>query len=79
LRVSFTDHGSGIPSEYLTMIFERFYRVPGQVAANTGTGLGLYICKQIVLAHRGKIWAESLPGQGTTFYIELPFDASVQS
>jgi len=42
----------------------------------TGTGLGLYICKQIILAHRGKIWAESTPGQGTTFFIELPISLS---
>jgi len=38
----------------------------------TGTGLGLYICKQIILAHHGKIWAESVLDKGTIFYIELP-------
>jgi signal transduction histidine kinase len=74
LRVRFTDHGQGIPQEHLPMIFERFYRVPGEVSANTGTGLGLYICKQIIMAHRGKIWAESVYQQGTTFHIELPLD-----
>ena len=42
----------------------------------TGTGLGLYICKQIIEAHRGKIWAESNTGQGTTFFIELPINSS---
>jgi len=42
----------------------------------TGTGLGLYICKQIIQAHRGKIWAESTHGQGTTFFIELPINSS---
>lgn len=70
LIVSFTDHGPGIPAESLPLIFERFYRVRSEKA--TGTGLGLYICKQIIEAHRGKIWAESTPGQGTTFFIELP-------
>ena len=70
LIVSFTDNGPGIPSESLPLVFDRFYRVRNEKA--TGTGLGLYICKQIIEAHRGKIWAESTPGQGTTFFIELP-------
>lgn len=73
--VSFIDHGPGIPQESLPLIFERFYRVRGEKTV-TGTGLGLYICKQIIQAHRGKIWAESAPGQGTTFFIELPVDSS---
>jgi signal transduction histidine kinase len=73
--VSFIDHGPGIPKESLPFIFERFYRVRGEKTV-TGTGLGLYICKQIILAHRGKIWAESNPGQGTTFFIQLPIDSA---
>ena len=72
VRVAFSDRGPGIPEGYLPFIFERFYRVPGQTI--TGTGLGLYICKQIILAHHGKIWAESVMGQGTTFFLELPLD-----
>jgi signal transduction histidine kinase len=72
--ISFIDHGPGIPKESLPLIFERFYRVRGERAI-TGTGLGLYICKQIIEAHRGKIWAESTPGQGTTFIIELPINS----
>jgi signal transduction histidine kinase len=72
LVVTFTDHGPGIPAESLPLIFERFYRLRTENA--TGTGLGLYICKQIIEAHRGKIWAESTPGQGTTFFIELPIN-----
>jgi len=68
--VTFMDNGPGIPAESLPLIFERFYRVRSEKA--TGTGLGLFICKQIIEAHRGKIWAESNPGQGTTFFIELP-------
>ena len=70
LIVSFMDNGPGIPSDSLPLIFERFYRVRSEKA--TGTGLGLYICRQIIEAHRGKIWAESNLGQGTTFFIELP-------
>jgi signal transduction histidine kinase len=72
-----TDHGPGIPPKYLSMIFERFYRVPGEDGASTGTGLGLYICKQIVQAHHGKIWAESQLKQGTSFFVELPIQASI--
>ena len=75
ILISFVDHGPGIPKESLPLIFERFYRVRGEKTV-TGTGLGLYICKQIILAHRGKIWAESTPGQGTTFFIELPINSS---
>ena len=73
--ISFMDHGPGIPAESLPLIFERFYRVRSERTV-TGTGLGLYICKQIINAHRGKIWAESTPGQGTTFFIELPINSS---
>ena len=73
--ISFIDHGPGIPKESLPLIFERFYRVRGEKTV-TGTGLGLYICKQIIQAHRGKIWAESTPGRGTTFLIELPINSS---
>jgi signal transduction histidine kinase len=72
---TFNDRGPGIPKESLPLIFERFYRVRGEKTV-TGTGLGLYICKQIIQAHRGKIWAESSPEQGTTFFIELPINPS---
>jgi signal transduction histidine kinase len=72
LVIQFKDHGPGIPQESLPLIFERFYRARSEKA--TGTGLGLFICKQIIDAHRGKIWAESTLGQGTTFFIELPIN-----
>jgi signal transduction histidine kinase len=68
---SLQDGGPGIPEEYLPFLFERFYRVQAEASA-TGTGLGLYICRQIVLAHHGKIWAESLPDHGATFFTEFP-------
>ena len=71
LRVTFADKGEGISQDYLPFLFERFYRVPGERTV-TGTGLGLYICKQIVMAHHGNIWVESVLDVGTTFIIELP-------
>lgn len=76
--ISFMDRGPGISSEALPFIFDRFYRVRTERTV-TGTGLGLYICKQIIEAHRGKIWAESNPGQGTTFLIELPINSSSEN
>ena len=71
LLVAFSDHGPGIPKAYLPYLFERFYRVPGE-QSKAGSGLGLYICNHIIMAHHGKIWAESEVNQGTTFYIKLP-------
>lgn len=71
LRVS--DQGTGIPQEHLDHIFEKFYRVETGLTRKTqGTGLGLYICKNIVSSYGGEIWAESVPNEGTTFVIQLP-------
>ena len=71
IRITFSDRGEGIPPDYLPFVFERFYRVPGERTV-TGTGLGLYICKQIIMAHHGNIWVESVLGEGATFVIDLP-------
>jgi len=76
VRVTFADKGEGIPEDYLPFLFERFYRVPGERVV-AGTGLGLYICKQIVMAHHGNIWVESILGEGTTFIIELPIAPAI--
>lgn len=76
VRLSIADEGEGIPEEYIPFLFERFYRVPGERTV-TGTGLGLYICKQIVMAHHGNIWVESVLDRGTTFIIELPADPTL--
>ena len=75
LLVAFSDRGPGIPKAYLPYVFERFYRVPGD-HSSTGSGLGLYICNQIIMAHRGKIWVESEIDLGTTFYIQLPNESA---
>jgi signal transduction histidine kinase len=68
------DNGPGIAPEYLDHLFKRFYRVPGKDANVRGTGLGLFICRQIVRAHGGNIWVESEVGKGTTFHITLPMN-----
>jgi signal transduction histidine kinase len=69
-RIRFVDNGPGIAPEYVEHLFQRFYRVPGQ--GGSGSGLGLFICKQIVEAHGGRISVQSAPGKGTTFKIDLP-------
>ncbi|MBL8078153.1 MAG: PAS domain-containing protein [Anaerolineales bacterium] len=71
-RFAVRDTGAGIPSESLTRIFERFYRVD-RSRTGSGTGLGLSISKHIVEAHSGRIWAESEEGRGSTFYFTIPF------
>jgi two-component system sensor histidine kinase VicK len=72
-KVTVTDHGLGIPAEHLARVFDRFYRVGGTSDAVAGQGLGLSICKEIVTAHGGRIWAESEgPGRGSTFSFTLP-------
>lgn len=76
LLVIFSDRGPGIPKAYLPYIFERFYRVPGE-RTSKGSGLGLYICNQIIMAHHGKIWVESELKRGTTFYIQLPIKSAI--
>jgi signal transduction histidine kinase len=73
LRV--TNVGDGIPEDELPFIFNRFVRAHGADARGIkGLGLGLYIAKGLVAAHRGRIWAESTPGEHTTFHVTLPPD-----
>jgi signal transduction histidine kinase len=69
VEVSVEDTGPGIPPENLTSIFEKFHQGPH---ARVGTGLGLAIAKNIISSHGGKIWAESTPGEGSTFIFVLP-------
>ena len=71
VRFGVRDTGVGIPAEEVSRIFERFYRVD-KSRTGRGTGLGLSIAKHIVEAHKGRIWAESTEGQGSTFYFTIP-------
>jgi PAS domain S-box-containing protein len=67
------DDGIGMKPEHLGKIFEKFYQVEHRDDRNYGgTGLGLHICKEIIGAHGGRIWAESQPGKGTAFYFTIP-------
>jgi two-component system sensor histidine kinase KdpD len=74
LMIRIVDRGPGIPHDELTRVFEAFYRGPGQRAGHTGSGLGLAIVKGFVEANGGRVWAESLPGQGTSFVVALPVE-----
>jgi two-component system phosphate regulon sensor histidine kinase PhoR len=68
--VSVKDTGVGIPEEDLPRIFERFYKAD-RARSGGGTGLGLAIARHIVEGHGGRVWAESVEGQGSTFYFSL--------
>lgn len=73
--MSITDQGLGIPKEAISHVFDRFYRVDkARSRAQGGTGLGLAISKEVVQMHGGRIWVESREGEGSTFYISLPYE-----
>lgn len=73
LIVSVSDQGQGIPPAYLDKIFERFFQIDGASTRRVGgSGLGLAISRGIIQAHGGRMWADSAPGQGSTFRFALP-------
>jgi signal transduction histidine kinase len=73
LRFEVRDEGLGFPTSERERVFQRFHRLdPHQRRGIGGTGLGLYICRELVERMDGRIWAESLPGRGAAFYFELP-------
>ncbi|MEC1157637.1 ATP-binding sensor histidine kinase [Cytobacillus horneckiae] len=72
ILIEVRDTGGGIPPSELPYIFDRNYTKENAYSKKKGHGLGLSICREIITYHKGKIWAKSEMGQGTTFYISLP-------
>lgn len=75
VQVSVSDQGIGIAPEVADKIFERFFRVNSpELPTCSGLGLGLHISKGIIVRHQGRIWVESEPGKGSTFYFNIPYE-----
>ena len=73
VRWSVSDQGLGIPASERRRVFEKFYRLdPNMTRGIGGTGLGLYICRELVRRLEGRIWVEGNNGKGSTFFVELP-------
>jgi signal transduction histidine kinase len=73
IRFRVEDRGLGIPPSEQTRIFEKFFRLdPGMTRGVGGTGLGLYICRELVYRMHGRIWVSSDGRNGSTFNVELP-------
>jgi len=73
IQIYVKDTGSGIPKEDIPHLFQKFYRVDNSATRTIGgTGLGLFITKKIIELYSGKIWINSEPNKGTTFFINLP-------
>jgi signal transduction histidine kinase len=73
VEVIVTNHGPGIPPDQLPLLFSRFTRTrEARTSGAPGLGLGLYISKGLVEAHGGRLWAESVPGETTSFHLTIP-------
>ncbi len=73
LQVSVIDRGIGMPEKHLEKVFERYYRVEEHSVQFQGLGIGLYISYDIIKRHDGKMWVQSILGEGSTFHFTLPF------
>ena len=78
LQVSVMDYGIGIPEKELETVFDKFIQSSKTKTGAGGTGLGLSICREIMTAHKGRIWAENNPEGGAIFRFELPVNAQVE-
>jgi signal transduction histidine kinase len=79
VEIAVRDHGLGIPPDQAPLLFERFVRLPRDLASTVvGNGLGLYLCRELVEGMGGRIWVEStgVAGQGSTFSLRLPLPPS---
>ena len=65
------DHGSGVPMKERERIFDKYYRLQSARQTSPGTGLGLALCRRIVEGYSGRIWVESILGEGATFCLTL--------
>jgi two-component system sensor histidine kinase KdpD len=74
LLVRVVDRGPGVPAAQRERIFEPFYRAGTERSGHRGSGLGLAIARGLITVNGGRIWVESLPGQGTTFAMEFPLE-----
>ncbi|MBB6110242.1 PAS domain S-box-containing protein [Mucilaginibacter lappiensis] len=74
VRVAVQDYGMGILKEHQERIFSRFYRVEELASHISGLGIGLYISKEIITRHHGKLWLDSEPEKGSTFFFEIPLN-----
>jgi signal transduction histidine kinase len=75
VEIALRDHGLGIPPDQIPLLFERFVRLPRDLASTVvGNGLGLYLCRELTEAMGGRIWVQStgVEGEGSTFYVQLP-------
>ncbi len=76
--ITVTDRGIGIPAQHINEVFKALPSIKRTgTAGEKSFGLGLSICKQIVEAHQGKIWVDSVEGEGSSFYIQLPLDTNM--
>jgi PAS domain S-box-containing protein len=74
ILIAVKDTGVGISKDEVNKVFSKFYQAyTGDDRKNEGTGLGLFICKEIIQKHNGKIWVESKIGEGSQFYVRLPY------
>ena len=78
VEITVADNGIGFDEKYLDHIFKVFQRLHGKTAFE-GTGIGLAICRRVVVYHHGYLTARSQPGQGTTFVVVLPESQSPQA
>jgi len=72
VQIAVRDHGIGMSAESVKSIFQKFYRDKDVIRTHSGLGVGLYITSKIVIDHGGKIWADSIPGEGSTFFFTIP-------